>query len=162
MRHGILLLMLSLGALHAADPQAAAPPPPPPLPQQALPLGWSAVPPGVETVSPGREAPRKAAHSGALEVDWGDYRTYLVIGEGSGLLRPAWVLTYTRGGDISVAYRGMAFLDHFGVLHIDSRNAMVVGANAEHWSPDSFAVFQTGAISTLDSPPVRTVAATNP
>jgi hypothetical protein len=145
----VSVLLLALGTLPGADPPAATPTPPP-LPQKALPLGWSAIPPGMETVSPGREIPRKSAHPGALEVDWGDYRTYLVIGDGQGTLRPAWVLTYNRGADITVAYRGMAYLDHFGILHIDCRNATVVGANAEHWSPDSFAVFATGATSTLD------------
>jgi len=150
MRALLAWLLASTALVCAADPALKAPPPPPPLPQVALPLGWSAQPPILETINPGREEPKQNAHSGAIEIDWGDYRTFLVIGPGSGRLRPAWVLTYQRGADLSVAYRGVAFRDRFGVLHLDARNALVVGAQAESWSPDSFAVFANGKISTLD------------
>src|SRR4051812_5312072 len=79
----------------AADPlDVVAEPKPPPV-AAPLPAGWSAPPPGDAEVSPGREVPTTSPPEGVLLMSWGgDYHSVLVIGPGSGTVRPAWVLTY--------------------------------------------------------------------
>jgi hypothetical protein len=152
MRLALLALLVLLGAPAFSAHVVVDHPPP-----QALPNGWSAPPPADGVVSPGRETPSTAPIEGAMIMSWGgDYRTLLVIGPGSGLLRPAWVLTYQDATDtLQVAYRATAFRDQHGIIHFDGREALMVGpmADANQWSPDSMAVFGNGTVQTQDDDP---------
>ncbi len=97
---------------------------------------------------PGQASPASAVAACAIRFDWGevgeDYVSVVVIGDGIGIVRPAWVATWKRGappaGDVlQVAYRATAFRDVRGRIHIDARHAEVNGPERERWSPDSFA-----------------------
>ncbi len=151
------------GANHAPQPAAVAvandqaadnpgeetPAPAPPV-MKALPPAWSAAIANVDTVVPGRESPATAARQGVIRVAWNNYHTLIVIAPGQGVLRPGFVLTYQEGGDLQVAYRAAIYRDRHGVLHADARGAMIVGPSAASWSPDSFAIFASGLVVTLD------------
>ncbi|MCS6970903.1 MAG: hypothetical protein RMM29_04085 [Planctomycetota bacterium] len=97
---------------------------------------------------PGRERPAAPAEPALARFAWDEYETLVVVGEGVGLVRPAWVVTWQRG-ELQVGYRATAFRDAAGRLHIDGRQARCVGPLADRWSPDSFA-FADGAVWTLD------------
>ncbi len=127
------------------DPQPVAVP---------LPAGYSAPQPADGQISPGRESPATPALEAAYVFTWEHYHSLLVIGPGTGTCRPAWVVTYAGGTqDMEVAYRAVAFRDHKGVLHVDSRSALIIGPKANQWSPDSFAIFATGAVQSQDDDP---------
>lgn len=87
---------------------------------------------------PGQEAPAAEAAPCLVRFDWDTYRTVVVVGEGVGLVKPAWVVTW-EDGKLQVGYRASAFRDARGRLHIDARKSRDVGPNSEAWSPDSFA-----------------------
>ncbi len=91
---------------------------------------------------PGHEIPAAPAEAMVLRFDWDTYATVIVVGEGVGMVKPAWVGTWDQGvqGAFVVAYRASAFRDARGRLHIDARNANDVGPQSQGWSPDSFAV----------------------
>jgi hypothetical protein len=133
------------GAKDGDDAPAQAPPV-----MKALPPGWSAAPSNVDTVVPGRESPATAAHECVIRVAWNNYHTLIVVAPGQGVLRPGFVLTYQDSGDLQVAYRAAVYRDRHGVLHADARGAMIVGPSAASWSPDSFAIFASGLVVTLD------------
>lgn len=101
-------------------------------------------------LQPGRDAPRAPALAGAWRVGWDDYKTLVVVGDGSGSFRPAWVVTYDSAGAVAVAYRARAYLDKDGTLHIDARHAIIVGPQRDNWSADSFALTEAGPVYTLD------------
>jgi hypothetical protein len=93
-----------------------------------------------------------------------------------GTLRPAWVATYEISPQeildtppirvivglfgyqpelpppprLVVAYRAQAFLDAAGDLHIDARQAVIAGPQADAWSPDSFVIRADGTLATED------------
>ena len=114
----------------------------------------------VNTVNPGRETPASPAVPAAMIISWGtrDHcHSLVVIGRQVGLERPAYVITFMDDtGRMAVTYRASAFRDARGVLHIDARKAVVDGPKArdpqgdENWSPDSMAIFATGAVCTKD------------
>ncbi len=97
---------------------------------------------------PGLEIPVSAAEACVLRFAWDTYTSVIVVGEGVGMVKPAWVATFEKGGFI-VGYRATAFRDGVGRLHIDARRARDVGPNADNWIPDSFA-FGTRLVWTLD------------
>lgn len=97
---------------------------------------------------PGRAAPAAAADAGWLRFAWDEYETLIVVGDGAGVIRPAWVVTW-QGGQWQVAYRATAFRDAAGHLHIDARQARCLGPLADRWSPDSFALIDDH-VQTLD------------
>ncbi len=119
---------------------------------------------------PGRVAPANPAKPLAIEFSWDGYHTLVVVGEGVGLMRPAWVATYEAplltgtaanialpfitifgyGRKLAVAYRAQAFLDAQGRLHIDARKAVIVGPLADEWFPDSFRFTLPELVETLD------------
>jgi hypothetical protein len=93
---------------------------------------------------PGAEAPMAPAEPCVLRFEWDRYRTVIVVGEGAGIVRPAWISTWDRAtGAWQVAYRANAFRDARGRLHIDGRRSRDVGPESEGWSPDSFAFGDT-------------------
>ena len=97
---------------------------------------------------PGHDEPVSPAAPCVLSFDWDTYRTVIVVGEGVGLVKPAWVTTFENGA-FHVGYRATAFRDARGRLHIDARHARDVGPQAENWIPDSFA-FGDKVLWTLD------------
>lgn len=94
-----------------------------------------------EPPRPGAEAPVSPAVPCVVEFDWDDnYRTLVVVGEGAGMVKPAWVATFEREPvRFIVGYRATAFRDARGRLHVDARRSTDVGPMAKDWSPDSFA-----------------------
>lgn len=96
---------------------------------------------GGEPPRPGAEAPAAAAAACVVEFDWDEnYRSVIVVGDGAGMVKPAWVATYEREpARFIVGYRATAFRDARGRLHIDARRSTDVGPMASSWSPDSFA-----------------------
>lgn len=93
---------------------------------------------------PGAEAPAAPTEPCVLRFAWDRYRTIIVVGEGAGMVRPAWVSTWDlASGAWQVAYRANAFRDARGRLHIDARRSRDVGPESEGWSPDSFAFGDT-------------------
>jgi hypothetical protein len=106
-------------------------------------------------LQPGRAEPAKSAEPAAYFLEWDTYKSLIVIGEGSGRLRPAWVVTYEplpggKGEQYIVAYRAKASRDQDGVIHIDARKAIIVGPKIRGWSPDSFAFTADQQVYTLD------------
>ena len=97
---------------------------------------------------PGHDAPAAAAEACVLRFDWDGYRTVIVVGEGVGLVKPAWVTTY-KDGEFHVGYRATAFRDARGRLQVDARHARDVGPQSDNWIPDSFA-FGSEVLWTLD------------
>jgi hypothetical protein len=116
-----------------------------------MPAGFSAPAESVGASLPGRDAPASPAREAAYVFVWEDYHSVVVVGPGVGLVRPALVITYQgMGDDVAVAYRAMAFRDTRGVLHVDARNALLIGPQSRHWSPDSFLFVSPSLVSTLD------------
>jgi hypothetical protein len=103
-----------------------------------------------ENLQPGRNEPAKPAVAAAYRLHWDNYESLLVVGEGTGSVRPAWVVTYDNAGTVAVAYRGKAYLDKQGNLHVDARQALLSGPQAHNWSADSFALTQDKQVYTLD------------
>jgi hypothetical protein len=113
----------------------------------AVPLPWPIDP---KAPRAGRETSVAAAPPAVYRFVWDDYNTILAIGEGAGRIRPAWVVTMSGvGGQVAVAYRGNAFRDGGGRIHVDARRVDLGGPMAGQWSPDSFCI--SGAwVHTLD------------
>jgi hypothetical protein len=97
---------------------------------------------------PGHDAPVSAAEPCVLRFDWDGYSTVIVVGEGVGMVKPAWVTTF-KGGEFHVGYRATAFRDTRGRLQVDARHSSDVGPQADNWIPDSFA-FGSTLLWTLD------------
>jgi hypothetical protein len=124
-----------------------------------------------ETVEPPPiAAPHAPAKPGAMILRWDRYRTLVVIDTSAGLLKPCWIVTLTtmpeqiptlRGpitlarGQVVVAYRGQAYHDKDGILHIDARRARLSGVMANGWSPDSFAITPAKEVSSRDDDPTH-------
>lgn len=90
--------------------------------------------------TPGIDAPASPAEPCVIAFDWDEYHTVVVVGEGVGMVKPAWVTTYDREPrTFIVGYRATAYRDARGRLHINARRALDVGPKAKEWSPDSFA-----------------------
>ena len=125
-----------------------------------------------EFPKPGR-GPAPAAQ--AIIFHWDTYRTLLVVGDGVGTTRPAWVVTYEnppmtvlnapgigtliglfgyefgrREPQQVVAYRAQAFADDAGIIHLDARKAVIAGPQAQAWSPDSFAIHPDASVTSED------------
>jgi hypothetical protein len=134
--------------------------------------------------SPGQPPAVAPVSPRALIIHWELYRTVVVIGDGIGLRRPAWVATYyrdeaavasepglvamaRRGGfrperwadQPLIGYRGLAFTDAKGRIHIDARKSVVVGPLAgtrggpDAWIPDSFMLTPPTRIDAVDDEP---------
>lgn len=89
---------------------------------------------------PGMETPVSPAEPSVIEFDWDEYHTVIVVGEGAGMVKPAWVTTYEREPrKFIVGYRATAYRDARGRLHVNAHRAVDVGPKAKEWSPDSFA-----------------------
>ena len=110
---------------------------------------------------PGREAPASPSEPMAVTFKWDDYITRVVVAPATSnksLRAPAWVVTYDLENHVRVAYRATAFRDKDGLLHIDSRKALMVGPQApkvqtdpnDGWSADSFVFFPDGTVKTID------------
>ena len=112
--------------------------------------------------------PHAPAKPGAIILRWDRYRTLVVIDTSAGLLKPCWIVTLTtmpkqiptlRGpitlarGQVVVAYRGQAYHDKAGILHIDARRARLRGTTGIAWSPDSFAITPAKEVSSRDDDP---------
>ena len=159
------LLILALPTLIAAvEGPLAEPFPAPPRPKMG------AAPAPREPVVPvGQPKPM------AIEFTWDDYTSVVVVGDGIGQFRPAWVATYEQPvvsgtllgifqpvvglfgyGDtvqappLAVAYRAQAWLDAQGRLHIDAKSAVIAGPQADQWSPDSFIFTFPERVETVD------------
>lgn len=103
-----------------------------------------------QKAQPGRAAPAAQAEPAAYRFMWDDNSSLVVIGEGLGLTRPAWVVTWNRASDqMLVYYRALAYRDAQGAVHIDARGAQVLGPHRDRWSPDSFAVVG-GMVHSMD------------
>ncbi len=132
-------------------------------------------PSAVEGEGPGRVPPAAPATPMAIEFTWETYRSVVVIGEGVGQLRPAWVATYEAPLEVPgqglvtpllglfgyqqsaedaeklvVAYRAQAYLDATGRVHLDARRAVISGPQADQWSPDSFVFTLPDLVETVD------------
>lgn len=93
-----------------------------------------------EPPSPGAEAPASPAEPCVVEFDWDEYHTMVVVGEGVGMVKPAWVATFEQTPRrFIVGYRATAYRDARGRLHINAHKSTDVGPRAREWSPDSFA-----------------------
>lgn len=114
----------------------------------------------------GASAPQSAAKPAAYLIKWDKYRTLVVVDNSAGLLRPAWIVTFATAPEeietlkgkvtiskdqVVVAYRGQAYHDHGGVLHIDAHRAMIMGVLSDGgWSPDSFDIGADMMVTTHD------------
>ncbi len=101
-------------------------------------------------MQPGRAAGKEAVAPCAWRFAWDGYVSVVVVGDGTGVARPAWVLTYDQEGTYVVGYRARAFKGADGMIHIDARNAIDAGPMALEWSPDSFAFGPAGEVYSLD------------
>jgi hypothetical protein len=100
---------------------------------------------------PGRSVPAAAPPVVAYRMGWDDYITHIVIEDGAGLRRRAWVSTHkTDDGEMDVAYCGTAYVDAAGDVHIDCRQVAMSGPESGNWSPDSFAIQPDGSVRTID------------
>ena len=125
---------------------------------------------------PGSAVPAAPAKPMAIEFSWDSYRSVVVIGDGVGKMRPAWVATYEAPiavpgltlldpvmglfgyhysdapppEKLVVAYRAQAYLDATGSVHLDARQAVISGPQAGQWSPDSFVFTLPGKVVTVD------------
>lgn len=124
---------------------------------------------------PGDAVPTAPAKPVAVEFTWEDYRSLVVVGDGVGQIRPAWVVTYEKpllpdaGGTLIgpvlglfgyrdekpveklvVAYRAQAWQDAQGRIHIDAKSAVITGPQADDWSPDSFIFTFPDRVETVD------------
>jgi hypothetical protein len=135
-------------------------------------------PPRLQGAAPAQVAPVVPAAQAkpmAIEFTWDDYTSVVVIGDGIGQFRPAWVATYeqpvltgsmfgifqpvvglfgygetTSAPPLAVAYRAQAWLDAQGRLHIDAKSAVIAGPQADQWSPDSFIFTFPERVETVD------------
>ena len=125
---------------------------------------------------PATSAPAAPAKPMAIEFTWENYHSVVVIGDGVGQMRPAWVVTneapvvvpglslidpvlglfgYHNAAAPSVeklvvAYRAQAYLDATGRVHLDARQAVISGPQADQWSPDSFIFTLPNKVETVD------------
>lgn len=177
--------MRSALPLLAAFSLAAAEPVPVPAPQP------DDEEPGIEIIIDPRHAPARPApedHPGVAPVaaaaepaaylfTWDQYRTLVVVGEGLGRRRPAWVATYAakRGAAVQakvgmlaapadgqppkawprpvISYRALAYADAKGRIHLDARRSLVAGPLAGEWIPDSFMLTLPQQVDTIDDEP---------
>ena len=135
-----------------------------------------APPAAVDDNSLERVPPAAPAKPMAIEFTWETYRSVVVIGDGVGQLRPAWVTTYEEpvampglllldpilglfgyaqnaaapAEKLVVAYRAQAYLDATGRVHLDARRAVISGPQADQWSPDSFIFTLPDRVETVD------------
>ena len=111
----------------------------------------------------------------AVEFSWDDYHSLVVVGDGVGMIRPAWVATYENAvipsglatllapvvglfgyhgapeqEKLAVAYRAQAWLDAQGRMHVEAKSAVLVGPQADNWSPDSFIFTLPTIVETVD------------
>jgi hypothetical protein len=100
---------------------------------------------------PGRGDPIEAAKPGEYHLTWQDgHTTTVVIDDPQGVRSPATVTTSDPDGSLAVSYPATAFVDGDGVLEIDARGEPLSGPQAEHYSPDSFAIARDGSVTTMD------------
>jgi len=130
----------------------------------------------IADMGPGGALPAAPAKPMALEFLWETYRSVVVIGDGVGQMRPAWVATYEAPTEIPglgfidpvlglfgyhgsgaaapeklvVAYRAQAFLDAQGRVHLNAQKAVISGPQADEWSPDSFIFTLPDHVETVD------------
>ena len=164
---GVLAFSAAFTTARAADDDVEVVPP---LVQLLIPEGVLLGDDVEEPTGSGRAllpapVPHSPAKPAAYVIRWENYRTLIVVDGSSGLIRPAWIVTMStapeqiatnRGpvvlakGQVVVAYRGQAFRDKEGVLHIDAGRAHLVGPMAKAWSPDSFAIGEDRMVSAQD------------
>lgn len=127
-------------------------------------------------INPGRATPAAPAKAMAIEFTWEHYRSVVVIGDGVGQVRPAWVATYEAPvavpgltlldpifglfgyhnvvkqpvEKLAVAYRAQAYVDATGRVHLDARQAVISGPQVDGWSPDSFVFTLPNLVATED------------
>ncbi len=101
-------------------------------------------------IVPGRCVGKETVPPCAWRFAWDGYVSVVVVGDGTGVARPAWVMTYDQEGTYVVGYRARAFKGADGLVHIDARNAIDAGPMAQEWSPDSFAFGPAGEVYSLD------------
>lgn len=156
----VAMAMGASGALAAVEGQLDELPTPVPAPHARRPA------------APAADAPAKSV---AVEFTWEEYHSLVVVGDGVGLIRPAWVATYEQPvmpsgvsqllapvfgmfgyrddpapEKLAVAYRAQAWMDAQGRMHIDARSAVLAGPQAENWSPDSFIFTLPATVETVD------------
>lgn len=125
---------------------------------------------------PGHQPAAAPAPAMAYSFAWDEYRTIAVIGDGVGMHRPAWIVTWAaqqlrhqrapveilpsleerlpdRWPRHLVAYRALAYRDARGRVHLDGRGALLSGPMAQDWSPDSFLFGPDGRVDTVDDDP---------
>ncbi len=159
MLRGAVLLALACAAVGVEGPLIELPVPDP------------VAQPRAEAAPPAAPAPARA-----IIFTWDNYRTLVVVGEGIGRIRPAWVVTsdvsllqdHSAGligpvfglfgyhdllvpiEKLAVAYRAQAWLDAQGRMQIVAKQAVLVGPQANEWSPDSFQVTFPDRVETID------------
>ena len=132
--------------------------------------------PKAQAAEPSDAVPAAPAKPMAIEFAWETYRSVVVIGEGVGQMRPAWVATYDAPivvpglslidpvlglfgyhkadsppvETLVVAYRAQAYLDAAGRVHLDARKAVISGPQSDQWSPDSFIFTLPNKVETVD------------
>lgn len=111
------------------------------------PAGPSGLPAGLE---PGRATGAEPVAPCAWRFTWDNYVSVIVVSDGTGTARPAWVLTFDQAGNYVVGYRARAFRSADGLVHIDARNAIDAGPLKDEWSPDSFAFGPGDEVYSLD------------
>ncbi len=109
--------------------------------------GPSELPAGLE---PGRAVGKDAVAPCAWRFAWDNYVSVIVVCDGTGVARPAWVLTFDQEGKYVVGYRARAFRSADGLVHIDARNAIDAGPLKDEWSPDSFSFGPGDEVYSLD------------
>ncbi len=145
MRPAYLILIGAFAAPVAVAAEGQAPATPAVEPLAALSRLGLPSQDAVLTSSPGRARPIQPAPAAALRFLWEDSRSLVVIEPGAGRLRTAWVLTLKAEAlhQIAVAYRGRAYRDQNGAIHVDAhivdRKQGMVGVQTGNWFPDSFA-----------------------
>jgi hypothetical protein len=161
MRYALLsVLLYATGMLWAVEGQLDELPTPAPAPHARKPA------------APAADAPAKPV---AVEFSWEEYHSLVVVGDGVGLIRPAWVATYEQPivpsgvgqllapvfgmfgyrddpvpEKLAVAYRAQAWMDAQGRMHIDARSAVLAGPQSDNWSPDSFIFTLPALVETVD------------
>lgn len=163
MRPVACILVLAMTTLGAVEGPLIEPIPPKPAAPAA--------------VAADADKPAAPAKPVAIEFSWEHYRSLVVVGEGVGQIRPAWVATYEAptptipglnllnpilgifgyhvdvappNEALAVAYRAQAYLDATGRLHLDARQAVISGPQADQWSPDSFIFTLPDKVETVD------------
>jgi hypothetical protein len=106
---------------------------------------------GDDTADPGRGDPVEAAKPGEYHLTWQDgHTTTIVVDDPVGVRSPATVTTSDPDGTLAVTYPATAFVDADGRLEVDGRGEPMSGPQAEHYSPDSFAIARDGGVTTMD------------